>query len=256
MKLCFTSCNIRFDNPADNHNSWSHRRHFLTQTLLKHDPDVIATQEGRYDQLKDFESLLEDYELVDHHRSWIKPRMYPSFFIKKNRFELNQSGDSWLSETPDVAGSLSFNSAFPRLMSWCKIQPKNHQKYFLIVNTHLDHIRTETRISQVRVLAQEIKKIWDQEFPLIIMGDFNDSPESEVRKCLNKEFALQDAWQLFNSTEEASHHAFQGEVLHGSRIDWIMVDERLKIESCMMDKSREGNTFPSDHYPVVCHLNF
>lgn len=255
MKLSLVTCNIRFDNPADGDNSWSHRRDFLVQTLLKYSPDIIATQEGRFGQLMNMSEALSEYELIDSHRSWIKERMYPSFFIKKNQFEIFKSEDLWLSETPGVAGSLSFDSAFPRLMTWVRVQPRNSKKNFLFVNTHLDHIKKETRLCQVNVLSREIKRLWNKTDSLIIMGDFNDSPESDVRKHLQNEFSgIQDAWKLFHSKEETSHHAFQGEMQNGARIDWILVDERLHVESCELDKSQKNGKFPTDHFPVACSV--
>ena len=255
MKLCFISSNIRFDNPADGTNAWSHRRLLLTQSLLQHSPSLIATQEGRYAQLKDFEEALGDFEMVDFHRSWIKERMYPTFFLRKNVFEIIKSEDLWLSETPDVAGSKSFGSAFPRLMTWIKIQPKDSKINFLIINTHLDHIKTETRTSQIQVLSQEIKRVWDKNSKLIIMGDFNAGPESDVRTALVKEFSdIQDSWRLFNSLEETSHHSFNGICPDGKRIDWIMTDKSLKVENCFLDKKEINGKYPSDHFPVVCHI--
>lgn len=255
MELCLISCNIRFDNPADGQNSWPHRREFLTQTLLKHGPSLIATQEGRIHQLNQLKSSLKKFDLVDQHRSWIGERMYPSIFLERNKFEFIASGDMWLSETPDIAGSHSFESAFPRLMTWTKIQIKETEENLFIVNTHLDHVKQETRLSQVKVLAQEIKRIWDKQSSLIIMGDFNDSPASKVREVLMNEFSfLQDAWSLFNNVEETSHHAFKGEVQNGSRIDWIMVDGKISVESCLMDKSASNGLYPTDHYPIVCKI--
>ncbi|MDV2687441.1 endonuclease, partial [Alkalihalophilus lindianensis] len=70
------------------------------------------------------------------------------------------------------------------------------------MNTHLDHMKEETRLGQVGVLVKEIKKFWNPSDPLIIMGDFNDAPISSVRKHLETEFSLQDAWKLFNQKEE------------------------------------------------------
>ncbi len=255
MELCLISCNIRFDNPADGQNSWPHRREFLAQTLLKHAPSLIATQEGRIHQLNQLKSSLTNFDLVDQHRSWIGERMYPSIFLERNQFEFIASGDMWLSETPDIAGSHSFESAFPRLMTWTKIQVKGSGENLFIVNTHLDHVKPETRLGQVKVLAQEIKRIWDKQSSLIIMGDFNDSPSSKVREFLMDEFSfLQDAWSLFNSVEETSHHAFKGEIQNGSRIDWIMVDAKLSVESCLMDKSASNGLYPTDHYPIICKI--
>jgi endonuclease/exonuclease/phosphatase family metal-dependent hydrolase len=255
MNLCLISCNIRFDNPADGANSWPLRRKLLTSTLLAHSPHVIATQEGRYDQLKNFEELLSDYEIIDQHRSWIKERMYPTFYVKKNVFEIIKSEDLWLSETPDIAGSMSFGSAFPRLFTWMKVQAKDSEKNFIFVNTHLDHVKQETRAKQIKVLAGEVKRIQDQQSTLIIMGDFNDSPDSEVRLIVEREFPeLQDAWRLHNSVEETSHHAFIGKAENGARIDWILVDKKAQIENCIMDKKKSEGRYPSDHFPIVCEI--
>lgn len=256
MELCLISCNIRFDNPADGQNSWSFRKDFLTKTLLKHRPVLIASQEGRFKQLNDLKSLLQSFDVIDQHRSWIGERMYPTVFIKQANFEYLSSGDYWLSETPDVAGSLSFGSAFPRLMTWAHLQLKNSEKKFLIIDTHLDHVKSSSRISQIRVLIKQVKKLWDKQSHLIIMGDFNDDPNSEVRLLLDKEFGLIDAWKKFNSTEESSHHAFMGEMQNGSRIDWILVDPRLTIVDCFMDKTVNNGTYPTDHFPIVCKIKF
>lgn len=256
MELCLISCNIRFDNPADGQNSWPYRRELLVQTLLKHGPSLIATQEGRIQQLKELQDSLFNFELMDHHRSWIKERMYPSIYARTDSFEYLASGDMWLSETPEIAGSLSFESAFPRLMTWTRIQVKNSDVNLTIVNTHLDHVKQQTRVQQVRVLCEEINKIWDKQSALIIMGDFNDSPDSEVRKTITQDFPfLVDAWSEFNSQEESSHHAFNGETQNGSRIDWILIDRKLAIKNCLMDKSNHQGLYPTDHYPIICHIS-
>lgn len=256
MKLCLISSNIRFDNPADGQNAWPLRRSLLADTLLKHSPDIIATQEGRFDQLTDFLSILKDYEIVDPHRSWIKERMYPTFFIRKNLFELIKSEDLWLSETPHVAGSISFGSAFPRLFTWMKIQPKNSAKKLVVVNTHLDHMKAQTRAHQIKVLAQEMGKIIDPASSLVVMGDFNDHPDSETRTLLTDAFPeLRDGWKLFNEKEETSHHSFNGLCENGSRIDWILVDNKISIENCSLDKSHKEGRYPSDHFPVICKIS-
>jgi endonuclease/exonuclease/phosphatase family metal-dependent hydrolase len=255
MEICLITCNIRFDNPADGANSWKNRRDFLSQTLLKYNPSLIATQEGRYHQISELNLSLESFQIIDQHRSWIGERMYPTLFAKQGVFEHLASGDLWLSETPEVAGSLSFNSTFPRLMTWTRIQLKGSEENILIVNTHLDHVKQETRIEQAKVLVNQIHRLWDQKSALIIMGDFNDSPDSSVMKIIFKEFPfLNDAWRQFNSNEETSHHAFKGEIQNGSRIDWILIDKKFTIQSCLMDKSNLNGLYPTDHFPVICQI--
>lgn len=257
MELTFISCNIRFDNPADGPHSWPHRKDYLARTLLKHAPDIIATQEGRIKQLNELKESLASFEMVEGHRSWIGERMYPTLFIKKGIFEYLNSGDIWLSETPDIAGSLSFESTFPRLMTWAKLQIKDANTNLLVVNCHLDHIKPQTRQEQIKVLIHEVKKIWDQQSALIIMGDFNDSPQSLVREIMTQEIdGLQDAWKIFNAVEETSHHSFTGEMQNGSRIDWIMIDKKVTVLSSQMDKCSEKGIYPTDHYPIICKVSF
>jgi endonuclease/exonuclease/phosphatase family metal-dependent hydrolase len=256
MKLCLVSSNIRFDNPADGANAWPQRRSLLAETLLAHAPDVIATQEGRFAQLKDFETILPGYEIVDQHRSWIKERMYPTFFVRKNAFEILRSEDVWLSETPEVAGSASFGSAFPRLMTLLRLQPKGSDVNIVFVNTHLDHVKPETRAAQVEVLVRETRRHLSPAAALVVMGDFNDAPTSGVRRIITDAFpALVDAWGACNEIEETSHHAFTGECQNGARIDWILVDRTLGIESCFLEKRTVDGRYPSDHFPVVCRLS-
>jgi endonuclease/exonuclease/phosphatase family metal-dependent hydrolase len=256
MKFCLISSNIRFDNPSDGVNAWPHRREIFTQAILTHSPDIIATQEGRFDQLKDFQALLKDYDIVDHHRSWIKERMYPTFFVKKGTLDIIRSDDWWLSRTPEIAGSLSFGSAFPRLMTWMRVQPKESEKTLLVVNTHLDHVKRETRVEQIKVLLKEITRLKDTGSRLVIMGDFNDDPESDVRSELLGQFPeLQDSWSLFNQQEESSHHRFDGKIDRGSRIDWILVEQSISIHECFHDKREIRGQYPSDHFPVVCRIS-
>jgi len=255
MNLTLITCNIRFDNPADGENSWPHRRSFLIQTLLAHNPSLIATQEGRFHQLTELNHSLPSHDIIDQHRSWIAERMYPTFFINHHFFEFLGSGDLWLSETPEIAGSISFNSSFPRLMTWSYLQIKNSTKKIFIVNAHLDHVKQETRISQVQVMLEQIRKYWDPASALIIMGDFNDGPEGDVRKLIEKEFSfLIDPWKKFNSFEESSHHGFKGEEQNGARIDWILIPDNLDVSKCTMDKSNIRGKFPSDHFPIICEI--
>lgn len=253
MDLCFISSNIRFDNPNDHENAWGHRREFLAKTLLKHSPALIGTQEGREPQLRDFHTLLPDFEMATGHRKWIAERMYPTIYFNPQKLSLKASGDSWLSETPSIPGSKSFGSQFPRLMTWGKFEIKNSHRQILLINTHLDHIEETTRVEQAKVLVQEAKNLLTEGMSLIVQGDFNTTPDSEVRKIIINAFPdLVDSWRIFNPVEEASYHSFKGEYDHSMRIDWILVEKNLVVEASFMDRRMtEGDRFPSDHFPVI-----
>jgi endonuclease/exonuclease/phosphatase family metal-dependent hydrolase len=56
--------------------------------------------------------------------------------------------------------------------------------------------------------------------------------------------------------EESSHHSFNGENPKGSRIDWIMVDEKLNATEIFFDKVRRDGIYPSDHFPLKATFLF
>lgn len=250
MKI--TTSNIRFDNPNDGDHDWNHRKDCLTHILLKNSPDIIATQEGRRPQLMEFESLLK-FNMIRSHREWIEERMYPTLYTG-NKINIFASGDIWLSETPHIAGSSSFESAFPRLCTWAKGNFDGHD--FMIVNAHLDHVKDSTRENQINVLIQEIKKMVGS-LPLIICGDFNSDPQSSVYNSLiNSELNLYDPWTKLNLPEMSSHHKFDGDTKTGTRIDWILLSNQLNAKSIRINTECCDSTYPSDHFPVEIELSF
>ena len=111
-KMRIISSNIRFASSTDGLNSWENRKKFLTELFNNFDADIIASQEGKKDQLYELSDLLPNLQLVDQHRDWIPERMYPCIYFNKKKLSYLSSGDIWLSKTPSEPGSKSFNSPF------------------------------------------------------------------------------------------------------------------------------------------------
>src|SRR5262245_28013862 len=109
------TCNIRYDSPEDGQHAWVARRPVLAQVLKGLAPDILGTQEGREKQIRELQKSLLPMALVDGHRTWIEERMYPSLMFNHSRMGVIDSGDIWLSETPEVPGSISFGSSWPKL---------------------------------------------------------------------------------------------------------------------------------------------
>lgn len=252
MDASFTviTSNIRFSTTDDGPHRWENRRELLAKILLSHRPAVVATQEGREPQLRELADLLSPLQLIAKDRPWITERMYPCIFIDPAQVKVLQNGDFWLSETPQIPGSVSFESAFPRLCTWARLQLKGRS--WLVASTHLDHVLSETRNKQAHVLVTELKKLLQPNETLMLMGDFNDDPSSQARQIILSAFPqLMDPWSL---PEESSHHPFSGECVTGSRIDWILLDRTTKVESIFLDKAHDQGQWPSDHFPVVCKI--
>lgn len=247
------SSNLRFDNPADGIQCWEMRKELLANVVNSYSPLLVGTQEGRKTQLHDFSQLLPEHTICTGHRQWIEDRMYPTIFLRP---QINAtSGDVWLSNTPLVPGSRLPQSSFPRLMTWVRF--KIYERSIITVNMHIDHMNSETRLAQIQIAAEELKKLKSTNDSLIIMGDFNDSPNSVVRNKLIQSFPeLYDPWLALNKNEETSHHSFTGIHSQGQRIDWILLDQSIKCQDIFLEKTKSDHIWPSDHFPLVCKIKF
>ena len=239
------SANIRFDNPKDEVHAWPNRKNLIANKINELAIDLFGTQEGRETQLRELENLI-GHKLVDDHREWIDERMYPSIY--NNKFEIKKTGDIWLSETPDVLGSKSFDSMFPRLATWAQT------KDFFICNVHLDHDKEYTRVEQAKVLCEQMQRHNTEKAPIILLGDFNTDPNSDVHNYITSTLKLNDPWLEHGKDEETSFHLFKGIYPEGYRIDWILVSEDFKTHSIDLIKDHEKGIYLSDHFPVLCEL--
>ena len=244
--------NIRFEHEGDGQNNWPNRRNLWKKIIEEKEIELLGTQEGRRPQLNNANEILSHLEIVDSHRDWIPERMYPCIFINNNKINVIKSGDFWLSETPGVAGSKSFNSSFPRLCTWALI--KKDSFYFYVFNCHLDHMLPETRNAQSKVLTEQMKKINENNYPIILMGDFNESPSESVRKNINQKFELTDTFENSGIQEQGTHHKFSGNNKETSRIDWILISNHFECQEFEICKNKEGDHYPSDHFPIFAKL--
>jgi endonuclease/exonuclease/phosphatase family metal-dependent hydrolase len=249
MEMRFMSFNIRFDNPHDGDHAWPNRKEFLSGIIKDFRAEVLGTQEGRQPQLLELAELLPTLSLIDIHREWIDERMYPTLFYNPKIFSLIESGDIWLSKTPETPGSSSFDSAFPRLCTWAKLKRHSGEIIFF-VNAHLDHVKESTRLSQAKVLTTEVTELAG-DLPIIIMGDFNSAPNSMVRNQIMRELrGINDPWETLKLPEEVSYHKFGPTPDDGQRIDWFLVSQDFKPKYLELDKVSRDNLWPSDHYPL------
>lgn len=105
-------------------------------------------------------------------------------------------------------------------------------------------LATQTRAQQAGLLRDHILKC---PYPVVLCGDFNDTPNSYVYRIL--------AEQLTDTFREKGLGigSTYGGTLPFLRIDYILIDPKMKVFSCHRAKSTM--TF-SDHYPVFAEVGF
>lgn len=251
------SFNIRYDNPEDSLDNWKYRKDRAANAIRFYDVDVLGTQEVLHNQLEDLKQRLPEYGVVGVGREDGKEKgEYSALWYKTSRFDLVDSGYFWLSETPEVAGSRGWDGACERIASWAKLKDKTSGKEFFALNTHLDHVGVVARREGISLMLDRVNQLSDG-LPVIVTGDFNSEPESDVIKHVtdpsNPEH-LTDSRQASPIVYGPawSFHDF-GKIPYERRplIDYVFVRNGFKVLRYGVLAETENEAFLSDHAPVL-----
>ena len=183
--------------------------------------------------------------------------MILNLFVK-NKNKIIKHNTFWLSKSPDKVGSQLWYSLYPRICTTAVVELENGDKV-RVYNTHLDCFLPQARDFGLKKLSQFIDKNRKEEkLPVIVMGDFNATPNSKLMKNFKdgtytskKLFAVQDVNEALYSKTTMS--MFKGRE-KGVHIDYIFVSEEFEIENAEVIKYNKAGKYPSDHYPIVAKL--
>lgn len=246
------SYNIRFNNPSDRINAWPNRVEMVAGLLRFHSVEIFGMQEVLYDQLIDIENRFPGFGRIGTGRDdGQKAGEFSPVFYRKDRFELLENGQFWLSTTPDKPG-LGWDAACNRICTWGKFKHKSFGKVFLMLNTHFDHVGDTARANSAMLISKFIKEISGNEsIPVILTGDFNLTPDKLPIQLIKKE--LHDSRDISKETPYGPIGTFNG-FQHDSplteRIDYIFVNNKVSIIKYATLTDSKDNRYPSDHLPV------
>lgn len=256
--------NIRFDNPNDGPNAWPHRKEFVASTIRFHQTDIVGTQEGMHHQLTELENLLEKFEWVGVGRDdGDEKGEFSAIFYRSDRFDLLEEGTFWHSTTPDVPGSMGWDTAITRVTTWVRLHDKLNDRSFITFNTHYDHIGEVARKESSNLILQKIYDLSNGD-PVLFMGDLNTTEQQEPYKIITDPQRGPVELELFDGFYHSVHghhgptstwNGFE-RIFPDRRIDYIFVDSKFRVvQHGILADSRDGK-FPSDHLPVVADLEF
>ncbi len=240
--------NVRLPVTADGANRWEARRELMADTIRRHRPDLIGTQELHKPQGDFLIERLDGYAWFGRDRRGGDSDEHVGVFYRTKVLKVIESGDFWLSDTPEVAGSITWGNLYPRLTTWALFEHRSSRRRFYVYNTHLPY-RDEDEAARIRcaelILAHLARQ--PKDVPAIVMGDFNTSPDSRVHALLSAQ--LRDAWLEAPKLQgpAATFHAFTGRAER--RIDWIFARGLLARRATTAIDARDGR-YPSDHFPV------
>jgi endonuclease/exonuclease/phosphatase family metal-dependent hydrolase len=244
------SYNVRYPNPGDGPDVWTARRDLLVESIRVRSPDLIGTQELFYEQGQYIAEKLPAYAWFGISRRGNRQDEHMGVFYLKDRLNLIDSGDFWLSETPEKPGSIAWDMSLPRMVTWGLFELKGGPR-FLFLNTHFAHRREDERARQMsaRLIACRLG-LYDPALPIVLAGDFNAPAGGETFKILAQHLKDSRLEAPEKSGPEGTFHGFKG-VPGPSRIDWIMFRAPWKaLSNETITDHREGR-YPSDHFPIL-----
>lgn len=238
-------------------NAWPARRPVMKHAIEQAAPDVFGTQEGLYLQLRDMAADLPDYEWIGLGRAGGSHDEFAAIFFRRDRFSPLEYDHFWLSDTPDVIGSITWGHRFRRMVTWVRLQDRKTGRVFVIWNTHFDHEVEAARQKSAELIRSRMQAA-AQGAPALLVGDFNCAAgTSPAFKILTQAEGLVDAWQAAEQRVGGDLNTFHDykEPLHeGERIDWILVPRGTSVKRAEISTYHEGTQYPSDHFPVFCDL--
>ena len=262
----------------DTPNAWDARKADLVALVRKIAPDVFGCQEVLPDQAEYLRETLTEFDFAGEHRNKdrVSGEASPVLY-RKDRFEALDGGTFWLSETPDVPGSMSWDAAYLRICTWVRLRDRRTGGVFCFANTHTDNKGELARKEGLLLVLRRMRELNPPGTPVILVGDFNcrenEEPVAAVAEQMENALYASETppagpWRTTNgwhwneeerSAEEAlslDSETRNAKIRHTGRIDYIFVSRGTRVESIeTVGDPRPGmQTYPSDHFPVVSVL--
>jgi endonuclease/exonuclease/phosphatase family metal-dependent hydrolase len=255
-ELAVMTYNLRYAGKSGP-NAWTSRRPLIKALIDAKRPDLIGTQEGLYEQLKDVAADQPNLAWIGLGRDGGSHGEFMAIFYRKERFEPLEYDHFWLSDTPEVIASSTWGNTNRRMVTWVRFKDHHTGKQFYHWNTHLDHALQPAREKAARLIRDRLTQM-QPELPLVLTGDFNAvngaNPAYDIFVADN---FLKDTWKLAGERRNADLNTFNGfgAIHHKSeRIDWILGRGIVAVRATEIVVLDETGPFPSDHFPVMSWL--
>ena len=271
LEVRVMSFNIRYGTANDGKNHWKNRTEMVFDVLRNHNPHIVALQEALGFQIDQIRKAVGGYGLIGVAREdGANDGEYSAIIYRLDRFDVDESGTFWFSDTPEVPGSSHWGNACVRICSWARFIEKKSGRAFYVFNLHLDHISQPSREKSAVLLSQRLlgRKHAD---PFIVTGDFNTGENNPVILYLKGKAALSkskggqfknpvpmvDTFRILHpdAKDVGTFNGFKGN-RKGGKIDYIFTLPAVKVLEARILYDNVDGRFPSDHFPVwaICVL--
>jgi endonuclease/exonuclease/phosphatase family metal-dependent hydrolase len=251
-EMAVVTFNIRYDNP-DDPLTWEERKDKVAGTVGYF--DILGFQEALAHQVDDLAARLPNHEHYGVGRDdGRNAGEHCPIFWNRGRFDLLHAETIWLSETPDVPGSIGWDAVLPRTATLVLLHDRKTGKVIRVANAHFSHIGEESRALAARMLSLQFSmSTADVD---ILLGDLNAEAGSTALEILEGG-GLSDAHDIASKRCRQNIGTYTGFATGGlrgaPRIDHILVRGATVPWYCT-EEQIIGAYYISDHLPVYIAL--
>lgn len=255
--LRILSCNIRLPQPEDEKSGdgWEARRGLCADVIQAQHADVICLQECKGLQLADLKRRMPGFDSHGLANPDMVFNPQNAILFSRARYELLSAGGFWLSETPHLAGSKSWDSGRPRFANWVHLKERDSNQEFRVWCTHLDHLGQLAREKQAQLVVQAAD-VFPKEFPQLLAGDMNAGATNPAIKQFTAG-GWTDTYAAMHGPKDpgCTFHGFLGpryadtaKAKNKGKIDWIFYRGAVKPVAAEVIREGRNGRYPSDHY--------
>lgn len=170
-----------------------------------------------------------------------------------DRFELVGTEHFWLSDTPDVKSrGWDTECTCYRMCVIVRLRERGTGAELAFANTHFG-FGTDCHEKSARLILERTEKY--KHTPLILVGDFNMTPDEDAYPLLTSHFT--DANAATVCDRGTTYHGYAPERVRDEHIDYIFVSEGITPAAFgIVRDTFDGGKFPSDHYALTAKASF
>jgi endonuclease/exonuclease/phosphatase family metal-dependent hydrolase len=243
-RLRVATFNIRTSNGHDGRNHWLWRRRACAAAIRGFGADVIGLQEVRPGQLAYLRRALPEYAFAGRGRDRAGGGEHASVLVGGG-WTLESQETRWLSERPDVPGSIGWDAGLTRIATLARLRRGTVR--LGVANAHFDGHGRRSREHSAQLLVEWLQAEPDR--PWLVLGDLNAPPGSAPLRTLTAA-GFADPLPLDAGGTE---HSFTG-ATDRKRIDFVLAGPGVSVTAAWIDHPRPFGRLPSDHWPVLADV--
>ena len=156
-------------------NRWDERAPRIAEIAERAGFDICALQEAEEPWCTRLCELLPGWRQYYCGREKDLQGESASLIWNGERFDILDKGTFWLSDTPDVPGSITWGGA-PRSATWGLFLDKKTGRRFRLFSTHLECSSLEARVKGMKLILDRIQAAYEKDpVPVVFCGDMNIS---------------------------------------------------------------------------------